>query len=42
MYKCNFCGKLYDELPDPLRCGSCQGRIFMKVRSDMVRRVKVR
>lgn len=40
MYKCYDCGRLHDKLPYPLRCDECAGRIFIKLRPDVVRRVK--
>lgn len=42
MYKCCRCGKLYDEIPKKIKCTSCMGGIFVKVRSDVVRRVEAR
>ena len=41
MYKCYKCGRVVEKLPEgsSMMC-SCGSRIFMKVRSQRVKRVK--
>jgi DNA-directed RNA polymerase subunit RPC12/RpoP len=32
MYRCIFCGRTYEELPELRRCEYCGGDIFEKIR----------
>lgn len=40
MYKCINCGKVVPELGERIRCPYCGGRIFIKLRPSVVKKVK--
>lgn len=39
-WRCFFCGREFDQLPEKLRCPHCGHCIFVKKRSQIVRTVK--
>lgn len=41
-WKCNDCGEVHDKLPEFVQCVKCRGRILLKMREPIVRRVKAR
>ena len=40
MYKCINCGKIVADFEERIRCPYCGGRIFIKLRPEVVKRVK--
>jgi DNA-directed RNA polymerase subunit RPC12/RpoP len=43
MLKCSACGRQVEKLPEGrVRCPHCGSRVLLKVRPDVVRKVKAR